>query len=178
MKIKPDKNLKFIFCINQIEYLIIKCFRNRIELSTCLLLLRLTVQFFCDLVSYCNPAPCVILYLVGDSVPLASTSSLCVKTQPDLHGPAPTLPPPKAFPGTYFPAGLHLSLLCACVAFCASLVRFQHIPPCILFHILTYCITGAQLGASSTPEPSPAPFSLHDNMPGTGSLLDKCFHCA
>lgn len=60
------------------------------------------------------------------------------------------LPPPQAFPDTYFPAGTHLSLSGACTALCVSCVALE-------FHFVfyfTYYITGAQLEASSKSESS------------------------
>lgn len=80
-------------------------------------------------------------------------------------------------PGWHVPQpGPFLSWLCAGIALCASLVGFQHIPPCILFPMLHHqCSAGSfeQTGAHA-----PLPSHLRDSMPGTGSLLDKTSHRA
>ena len=135
--------------MNQIEYSVMKCFRSHRELLRCPLLLRSMVWFLSEFVSYCGPVPRFILYLFGDAA-FASTSCLCVQVQPDLWGPAPALPQPKPQAGTYpsrFSPGSVLASRSVLLLWDFNTFHLVFCFPC--------CITGAQLEASSKPEPTP-----------------------
>lgn len=137
--------------MNQIGYSMIKCFRSHRELLRCPLLLRPMVRFLSELVSYCNPAPCFILYLFGDPA-FASASSLCVQVQPDLRGLAPALPRPKPRAGTY-PSPDRFSP--GSVLASRSVLLLWDFNTFHLVFCFTCCITGAQLEASRKLEPKP-----------------------
>lgn len=137
--------------MNQIEYSMIKCFRSRRELLRCPLLLRPVVRFPSELASRCSPAPRFILYLFGDPA-FPSASCLCVQVQPDLRCLAPALPRPKPWAGTYpspdcFSPGSVLALRSVLLLWDFNTFHLVFCFPC--------CITSAQLGASSKPEPTP-----------------------